>query len=126
MLTMKWPLLVITLIGAGAIVFYFEARREKAAIEELKPLLVRGDKKSCLENLATIERIKIDLVRQQKKKVGDVLTKADLDSNSGSGGFVQTCPSGGNYIINAIGKHAECSIPDHKLAADWKETDNLP
>ena len=123
----KWRVLAITLLGVGGILLYCEVKRvEKAEIEEAEKRDVRLFKKSCLETLATIERIKIDLVRYHNKKIGYVVTKDDLDAGSGSGGFIGKCITGGEYTINPIGKHAECSIPDHKLPANWTENDNLP
>src|SRR4051812_14683786 len=97
------------LLSAIAILIRLVAQFQKVEAESMKGELIEVEKKSCLQTLSTIERIKVYLVRDHKRKEGDVVTTADLDSYSPSGGFVGgECASGGKLTINPVGKHAEC------------------
>jgi hypothetical protein len=73
---------------------------------------------ACINNLRQIDVAKEMWALENKKAAGDTPTWADLKPYLGRGqGQINTCPAGGTYTINAVGKVPTCSQPGHTLAA---------
>ena len=82
----------------------FQRRAEEAA-----PLQV-----ACILQLQQIEEAKRSWGLQYKQQPEEALTLNDLARFFPNRAF-PTCPEGGTYAINPIGKQATCSIPGHAL-----------
>jgi hypothetical protein len=66
----------------------------------------------CINNLRQLESAKEQWKLENGKKIGDVMTEADitpyikLDSN----GNLPKCPGGGTYTLGKVGEEPKCSI----------------
>jgi hypothetical protein len=78
---------------------------------------LKAAERVCIGNLRQIDGAKNMWVIQHKKQKGDVPTEADLMEYMPPGQSFPVCPSGGTYVINAVGVLPTCSIPGHAIPA---------
>ena len=69
----------------------------------------------CIENLHQIETAKQLLALEERKVVGQELFMEDLVGPDLYLKVTPECPASGEYLVNAIGTPAECSIEGHVL-----------
>lgn len=74
----------------------------------------RAQQVACISNLRTIEAAKKRWMQEHGKKEGDTVTAADLAPYLPKGGM-PTCPRGGTYTIQPIGRPPTCTQPGHVL-----------
>jgi chromosome segregation ATPase len=72
------------------------------------------EQNSCINNLRQIDAAKQQWALEKNKPDTAIPTAQDLLPYFKNGAF-PVCPSGGTYIINAIGFLPACSIPGHVL-----------
>lgn len=74
---------------------------------------------ACMNNLHWIQDAKKHWAEVNHKSMQDVPTAADIfnETNGLRATQMPSCPSGGSYIIGAVGDEAKCSIgpPQHTL-----------
>jgi len=89
---------------------------ERARITEKDRLTSERD--VCMRNLVIIDGAKAQWALEKHKSSGDTPTWADILPFLGNGGKTTqplTCPSGGAYVIGAVGVKPTCSSPGHAL-----------
>ena len=67
-----------------------------------------------INNLRQIDAAKQQWALENGKKVGDLVTEADITPYL-SGGKIPKSPAGGKYTIGKVGENPTCSIPGHEL-----------
>lgn len=72
---------------------------------------------ACINNLRQIDAAKQQFALEQRKKVGDPVTEADIKSyiKLDATGNLPKCPAGGKYVIGKVGEIPTCSIDGHVL-----------
>jgi prepilin-type N-terminal cleavage/methylation domain-containing protein len=66
-----------------------------------------AQKNACINNLRQIDGAKEQWALEQKKKTGDAVTSADVIPYI-KGTAMPTCPSTGDYVINAVDTPPTC------------------
>lgn len=74
-----------------------------------------AQQKACIKNLNTLEAAKQMWGVELGKTDGVMPTESDLIGPTLYIKQMPTCPSGGNYTLNAIGQAATCTIAGHTL-----------
>jgi hypothetical protein len=77
----------------------------------------KASQRVCIGNLRQIDAAKDMWALENHKQKGDVPTEADLMEYMPPGQSFPVCPSGGTYVINAVGVLPTCSIPNHAIPA---------
>ena len=72
------------------------------------------ERNACIANLKLIDAAKLQWALENNKAEDAIPTAQDLLPYF-KDGVVPVCPSGGTYIINAVGQAPTCSIPGHAL-----------
>jgi hypothetical protein len=69
----------------------------------------------CINNLRLIDAAKEQYALEKGLADGDVIPEPKDLGVYMKGGVLPTCPAGGEYSVNAVGKPPTCSIPKHAL-----------
>lgn len=72
------------------------------------------ERAACIANLKQIDAAKLKWALVNNKTEDAIPTTQDLAPYFDNGLF-PVCPSGGTYVINAVGQVPTCSIPGHAL-----------
>jgi hypothetical protein len=75
----------------------------------------KASQRVCIGNLRQIDAAKDMWALEHHKQNGDVPTEADLKEYIAPGQSFSVCPSGGTYVISAVGVLPTCSIPGHAI-----------
>ncbi len=75
-----------------------------------------SDMPNCIKNMVLIEVAKDKLAASAKKDIGSSVDEAEVKAFI-KDGKIPTCPNGGRYTYNPIGKDPECSIHGSRTAA---------
>ena len=73
-----------------------------------------AQKNACINNLRQIDAAKQQWALENKKADADAPSRTDLQPFLGDKKF-PVCPAGGEYTINPMSAHPECSKPGHSL-----------
>jgi prepilin-type N-terminal cleavage/methylation domain-containing protein len=98
-------ILIIGMLSVIAVPNYLSARS-------------RGQERSCIANLHSIEGAKEQWAMEKNKVAADVPTPADLVGDSGLEGYIRsypTCPGGGDYDPGNLVTRPTCTISNHVL-----------
>jgi hypothetical protein len=71
----------------------------------------------CINNLRIIDAAKEQYALEKGLADGDAIAEPGALEVYLPGGALPTCPAGGKYSINAVGKPPTCSVPNHALEA---------
>jgi hypothetical protein len=69
----------------------------------------------CIGNLLYLEGSKRIAAQEMKLEPGTAISREMLVPYMECGWHDCHCPSGGTYMLNAIGQKATCSIPGHAI-----------
>ena len=70
---------------------------------------------SCIANLKQIDGAKEQWAMDNKKDAGATVAFSDLVGASAYMKAQPSCPSGGNYSVNAVGSNPTCDKVNHAL-----------
>src|SRR5258705_9011711 len=73
-----------------------------------------AQKNACINNLRQIDGAKQQWALENKKNESDAPSRSELMPFFGQGKF-PACPAGGDYTLNPMSAHPECSKPGHSL-----------
>jgi hypothetical protein len=73
-----------------------------------------GERNACINSLREIDAAKQQWALEKNKPANAIPTTQDLLPYFKDGIF-PACPSGGTYVLNAVGELPSCSVPGHVL-----------
>lgn len=87
------------------------------------PAKPTAQRNACVNNLRNIERAKEDWALEEQQGAGAMPEEAMIFGSDGLHGFMKhppVCPTGGKYVVGAIGEHPTCSLAakGHRLFGD--------
>jgi len=87
------------------------ARQQQAQLEQVA---AADERNACINNLREINAAKQQWALETNQPATAIPTAQDLLPYFKDGVF-PACPSGGTYMINAVGYLPSCSVPGHEL-----------
>ena len=89
-----------------------QLQQERAAVQQVA---IENERNQCISNLRQIDAAKQQWALEFSKTTDAIPTEQDITPYL-KGNVMPTCPSGGTYVIGAMGNSPTCSIPGHVLA----------
>jgi chromosome segregation ATPase len=93
-------------------------QQQQAQVEQLtaaqQAQAQTDERNACINNLRLIDAAKQQWALEKNKPADAIPTVQDLLPYFKDGNF-PVCPSGGTYVINAVGELPACSVPGHVL-----------
>jgi cell division protein FtsB len=91
------------------------AAAKRAQPPPMDPAIVAQN--ACVNNLRLIDSAKQQWALEHQKQAADTPAWSDLQPYIGRGtnGELPACPSGGTYVIGAVGEKPQCNVATHVL-----------